>query len=135
MSGTWVLTIAGTIFTFCCFGFATYISLYWAQTFFGGDMNQSNWWVSIMYAIEIPIVILIGWLLNHIKLKNRRYVGVLGFLLYTFILFFCFRMDRHAARPPGDRLLHREFRMGSCHDPAGSCLGAGCDCVLLRENA
>ena len=92
-SGTWVLTIAGTIFTFCCFGFATYISLYWAQTFFGGDMNQSNWWVSIMYAIEIPIVILIGWLLNHIKLKNRRYVGVLGFLLYTFILFFCFRME------------------------------------------
>ena len=46
-----------------------------------------------MYAIEIPVVIFIGWLLNHIKLKNRRYVGVLGFLLYTFILFFCFRME------------------------------------------
>ena len=85
--------MAGTIFTFCCFGFATYISLYWAQTFFNGDMNQSNWWVSIMYAIEIPVVILIGWFLNHIKLNHRRFVGTVGFALYTFILFICFRLN------------------------------------------
>lgn len=92
-SSTWILTLVGVIFTFCCFGFATYISLYWAEMFFGGDMNSSNWWVSVMYAIEIPIVILIGWILNHVKLRNRRFVGVIGFALYTFILFFCFRMN------------------------------------------
>ena len=92
-SATWILTGAGTIFTFCCFGFATYISLYWAQTLFGGDMNASNWWVSVMYAIEIPIVIFIGWLLNHIKLSSRRFVAVIGFFLYAVILFFCFRMQ------------------------------------------
>ena len=91
-ASTWILTLAGTIFTFCCFGLATYISLYWAQTLFGGDMATSNNWVSLMYAIEIPVVILIGLLLNHIKLRNRRFVGVIGFALYTIILFFCFRM-------------------------------------------
>lgn len=99
-SATWVLTLAGLIFTFCCFGFATYISLYWAQEFFAGDMNQSNWWVSIMYAIEVPVVILLGWVMNHIKLGNRRFMGVIGFALYTFILFFCFRMNDPALLLP-----------------------------------
>ena len=87
------ITLAGLIFCFCCFGFATYISLYWAQEFYGGDMNPSNWWVSVMYALEVPIVIFLGWVMNHIKLGNRRFMGVIGFALYTFILFFCFRMD------------------------------------------
>lgn len=46
-----------------------------------------------MYAIEIPVVILIGWFLNHIKLNHRRFVGTVGFALYTFILFICFRLN------------------------------------------
>ena len=90
---TWLITLCGVIFTFCCFGFATYISLYWSQTFTGGDMNQSNLWVSILYAIEIPMVIFVGWLLNKVKLQNRHWVGTLGFALYTIVLFLCFRMD------------------------------------------
>ncbi len=93
---TWLITLCGVIFTFCCFGFATYISLYWAQTFTGGDMNQSNLWVSILYAIEIPMVIFVGWLLNKVKLNNRHWVGTLGFALYTIVLFLCFRMDNPA---------------------------------------
>ena len=99
-SSTWILTLCGTIFTFCCFGFATYISLYWAQAFYGGDMSASNLWVSIMYAIEVPVVIFIGWLLNKVPLTKRRFVGVIGFALYTFILFFCFRMDDPALLLP-----------------------------------
>ena len=99
-SSTWILTLCGTIFTFCCFGFATYISLYWAQAFYGGDMGASNLWVSIMYAIEVPVVIFIGWLLNKVPLTKRRFVGVIGFALYTFILFFCFRMDDPALLLP-----------------------------------
>jgi predicted MFS family arabinose efflux permease len=97
---TWVLAGVGVIFTFCCFGFATYISLYWAQEFYGGDMGPSNWWVSVMYALEIPIVILIGWMLNHVSLTKRRFVGVVGFALYTFILLYCFRMDDPAMLLP-----------------------------------
>ena len=93
---TWLLTLGGLIFTFCCFGFATYISLYWAQTFYGGDMNPSNWWVAVMYALEIPIVILIGWALNHVTLGKRKFVAVVGFLLYAVILFLCFRLDNVA---------------------------------------
>lgn len=89
---TWLLTLCGAIFTFCCFGFATYISLYWAETLFAGDMGTSNLWVSVMYAIEIPIVILIGWALNHISVGKRKYVAVVGFILYAFILYACFRM-------------------------------------------
>ena len=93
---TWLLTLGGLIFTFCCFGFATYISLYWAQTFYSGDMNPSNWWVAVMYALEIPIVILIGWALNHVTLGKRKFVAVVGFLLYAVILFLCFRLDNVA---------------------------------------
>lgn len=93
---TWLITLCGVIFTFCCFGFATYISLYWAQTFTGGDMNQSNLWVSILYAIEIPMVIFVGWLLNKVKLGNRHWVGTLGFGLYTIVMFLCFRIDNPA---------------------------------------
>lgn len=94
---TWLLTLVGCIFTFCCFGFATYIAMYWGDTFFGGGqegMDISNLWVAAMYAIEIPIVILIGWLLNHIKVKNRKFVGAIGFALYAVILFICFRMQQ-----------------------------------------
>lgn len=98
---TWLLSLVGMIFAFCCFGFATYIAVYWGDTFFlaanGGSMeaaqNEANLWVSLMYAIEIPIVILIGALLNRIKLTRRKFVGALGFFLYAIILFFCFRMD------------------------------------------
>ena len=93
---TWFITLAGVCFTFCCFGFATYISLYWAETFTGGDMNRSNLWVSILYAIEIPMVIFVGWLLNKVRLENRNKVGVIGFLLYTVVLFLCFRMKNPA---------------------------------------
>lgn len=93
---TWMLTFGGLIFTFCCFGFATYISLYWAQTFYNGDMGPSNWWVAVMYALEVPIVILIGWALNHVTLGKRKFVAVVGFLLYAVILWICFRMKNPA---------------------------------------
>ena len=96
----WILSLVGVIFTFCCFGFATYIAVYWGDTFFltsTGDIElaqyEGNLWVSLMYAIEIPIVIFIGWLLNHIKLNKRKFIGAIGFFLYAVILFFCFRMD------------------------------------------
>lgn len=92
-ASSWVMALIGVIFTFCCFGFVTYISLYWAGAFFDGDMNQSNWWISIMYAIEIPVVIFIGWILNHVRLERRKFVGAIGFFLYAAILFYCFRMD------------------------------------------
>ena len=98
---SWILSMIGLIFTFCCFGFATYIAVYWGDTFFlasaGGNSElaqyEANLWVSLMYTIEIPIVILIGWLLNHIKITRRKFVGTIGFFLYAFILFYCFRMD------------------------------------------
>lgn len=99
-ASTWVITFAGMAFTFCCFGFATYISLYWAQMFFNGDMGTSNLYVSILYAIEVPMVIFVGWLLNRVPLTKRRYVGVIGFILYTFILFVCFRMQNPALLIP-----------------------------------
>jgi predicted MFS family arabinose efflux permease len=88
-ASTWLIAGAGMIFTFCCFGFATWIAPYWSETF-SWDIDVANKWVSIMYALEIPIVIGIGWMLDRIK--NRKMVGVIGFLLYAGILFYCFRM-------------------------------------------
>ena len=93
---TWLVTLAGLIFAFCCFAFATYISLYWAETFYNGDMGPSNNWVALLYAIEIPMVIFIGWLLNRIKPGKRHWVGVIGFALYIIVMFLCFRIDNPA---------------------------------------
>lgn len=97
---TWLITLAGLIFTFCCFGFATYISLYWDVVFFNDGMETSNLYVSILYAIEIPMVIFVGWLLNKIRPKARHWVGTIGFALYIVVLFFCFRMDDPAMLIP-----------------------------------
>jgi predicted MFS family arabinose efflux permease len=88
-TSTWLIAGAGTIFTFCCFGFATWIAPYWSETF-SWDIDTANKWVSIMYALEIPIVIGIGWMLDRIR--NRKMVGVIGFLLYAGILLYSFRM-------------------------------------------
>lgn len=99
-ASTWLITLAGLIFTFCCFGFATYISLYWDQTFFNDGMNTSNLYVSILYAIEIPMVIFIGWLLNKIRPKKRHWVGTVGFALYVIVMLLCFRMDNPAMLIP-----------------------------------
>lgn len=94
-ASTWMVTLAGICFCICTFGFATYISLYWHQTF-GVDMNTSNTWVSILYAIEVPMVIFIGWFMNHVGLKKRHWVGVVGNIVYAGILFICFRMNNPA---------------------------------------
>lgn len=99
-ASTWLVTLAGTIFTFCCFGFATYISLYWANEFFAGDMGTSNLYVSILYAIEIPMVIFIGWILNRIRPGKRHWVGTIGFALYIVVMWLCFRMDNPALLIP-----------------------------------
>jgi predicted MFS family arabinose efflux permease len=92
-SSTWFLAGAGMIFTLCCFGFATWIATYWSETF-NWDIDAANKWVSIMYALEIPIVIGIGWCLD--RTKHRKIIGILGFVLYSGILFYCFRMDNPA---------------------------------------
>jgi MFS family permease len=98
----WILSLVGLIFTFCCFGFASFIAIYWGDTFFMTEANEfnrelaqyeANNWVALMYAIEIPIVIFIGWILNKVKLHQRKLVGAIGFFLYAIILFYCFRMD------------------------------------------
>ncbi len=105
-ASSWILSLVGLIFTFCCFGFASFIAIYWGDTLFlGVPLDQAtdamreeaqyvaNNWIALMYAIEIPIVIFIGWILNKVKLHRRRLVGAIGFFLYAIILFYCFRMD------------------------------------------
>lgn len=93
---TLLLTLSCLLFTLACFGFSTYISLHWAKEFFGGDMNVSNGWVSLMYAIEIPAAILIGLFLDHIEMRKRRYVGVIGYAGYAVILFLSSWIDSPA---------------------------------------
>lgn len=105
---TWMLFLAAVCYTFACFGFATYISNYWANTFFlpegvtaatatteqmNAAMAQSNPYTGLLYAIAIVFVILCGFMLNHISLKRRRFVGAIGMVIWIFILYFAFRIE------------------------------------------
>ena len=92
-ASTWLICIIFVCVAICAFGFATYISLYWSRTFYNGDMNTSNLWVTVLYAIEIFTSIAAGVVIDRIKVKNRHWVGTIACILYAVILFFSFRMQ------------------------------------------
>lgn len=92
---TWLVTIIGITFTFACFGFSTFISYYWNDKFYGSDpmMAQSNLKVTILYAIEILVCILLGMVLDRIVPHKRKWFGCFGAIFYAVLIFFCFRIN------------------------------------------
>ena len=89
----WLMSGAAMCFCFSCFGFVTWIAPYWSQAF-NWDIDTANKYVSMIYLLEIGMVIAVGWCLDHIK--DRKLFGKATFLLYAGILFLCFRMDNPA---------------------------------------
>ncbi|MGV8084430.1 MAG: MFS transporter [Coriobacteriia bacterium] len=85
----WFCGISTMCFTFACFGFVNWIASYWAHAF-GWSIDKANGYVSFIYLVEIFLVILVGWALNHIK--NRKLIAELAHLFYAVVLFLCFRL-------------------------------------------
>lgn len=86
----WLLAGAAMFFCISCFGFATWIAPYWSQAF-GWDIDSANKWVSYTYMLEVLLVIMVGWYLDRVR--DRKKVGVIAGLLYTFVLLYSFRMN------------------------------------------
>jgi len=86
----WFCGISTMCFTFACFGFANWVASYWVDTF-GWSMATANGYVSLIYFIEIFLVVGVGFCLNHIK--NRKLICEIAHLAYMLVLLFCFRMN------------------------------------------
>lgn len=86
----WFMGGAALCFCFSCFGFCTWIAPYWSQAF-GWDIDIANKYVSIIYTLEIGMVIAVGWFLDRVT--DRKMVGKIAFVLYAIILFVSFRIS------------------------------------------
>lgn len=81
----------GNAFFFCigCFGWCTWTAPFWSETF-GWDIGKANAYVGYVYLLEIPFVMVIGWILD--KVKDRKKFGIVMAAIYALVLFISFRM-------------------------------------------
>lgn len=86
----WLLAVVSTCFGLSSFGFVTWIAPYWSETF-AWHIDAANRWVSIIYFLEILMVVGIGWLLDRVP--NRKTLGLVAFSLYALVLCFSFRIN------------------------------------------
>ena len=89
----WFISLSTLFWNFAVVGFATWIASYWMQEF-NWSADKANSFVSLIYALEIVMVIVIGWGLNHIK--NRKLIAEWAHVLYAVVLFLCFRIHNPA---------------------------------------
>lgn len=98
MSGsTWCLSLAGCCFTFAYFGWCTWISQYWVDVV-GITQESANNYLGYLCLIEIPVVFLIGAVLDRVK--NRKNVAIFASLIYIPILIYSFFMQNPAMLLP-----------------------------------
>lgn len=86
---TWWMFGVALFFCIGCFGWCTWTATYWSEAF-GWDIGKANSYVGYVYMLEIPFVIIIGWILD--KVKDRKRLGLILASLYAVILFISFRM-------------------------------------------
>lgn len=87
---SWLLSIAGCCFTFAYFGWCTWIAQYWTEVI-GISQNTANNYLGYLCLIEIPVVFVIGSLLDRVK--NRKSVALIATILYIPILLYSFYME------------------------------------------
>lgn len=92
-ASSWFMGLSALFFCFACFGFVNWVAPYWSQAF-GWDIGKANQYVSMIYFLEIGLVILVGFILDHTK--HRKRIGLIAYALYACILFYCFRMNNPA---------------------------------------
>lgn len=86
----WILGFAFLVYSGIALSFGTYFSLYLADTFFAGDMNASNGFVSNLFLIEVIVCVVAGFVFNFVPADKRRFVTAGFFVLYAALLFFAF---------------------------------------------
>jgi len=89
----WIICLIGIMFTTCGTGIATFIAVYWGDAFFAGSFEDGNIYASIMYALEIVMSIILGWVLGHVKEEKRKFMGTIGMIVYSVCIFFAYRLD------------------------------------------
>ncbi len=80
----WLMGAAGFLFCCCCFGWITWIAIYWTDTFLVSEA-QINLYLAYMFVLEIPLVIGIGWMFDKFQSK-RKLMGFVGSLIYAALL-------------------------------------------------
>lgn len=76
----WMASLAMFCFCFACFGFVTWAAECWATTL-GLTIDLANRYVSIFAVISLPVVILVGMLMDRVD--HRRF-GILACFGYIF---------------------------------------------------
>lgn len=93
-TGAWLLGIAGFLFCCCCFGWVTWTVSAWSGSF-GIPEQTVNTCLAYMFVLEIPMVILIGWLYDRFHFR-RGFLGVTGALVYASLLFVGYQLPGKA---------------------------------------
>lgn len=86
----WLLGMVGFLFSFCCFGWLTWIVSAWVRNL-GMQESLINNYLAYMFMLEIPMVILIGWIYDKAG-KRHKIVGIVGAVLYAVALFIGYRI-------------------------------------------
>lgn len=76
----WMASLSMFCFCFACFGFVTWAAECWATTL-GLTIDLANRYVSIFAIVSLPVVILVGMLLDRV---NHRRFGIFASLGYIF---------------------------------------------------
>lgn len=84
------ISLAGFFFCTAYFGWFTWIATYWTEHL-GINEVLVNKYIGYMCVLEIPIVIVIGKILD--KVPERKIVGLISCVLYMIILFISYRME------------------------------------------
>lgn len=92
----WFLGAAGFLFCCCCFGWVTWVASAWSRSF-GIAEYTVNTYLAYMFLLEIPLVIIIGWLYDKFH-SRRRLLGIAGTIIYAALLFAGYLL-------PGEKLL------------------------------
>lgn len=72
----WTASISMFCFCFACFGFVTWAAQCWSEAL-GMSLDTANRYVSLFAVISLPVVIIIGILMNHVN--HRRFATIVCF--------------------------------------------------------
>lgn len=89
-SSSILLSLSGFFFCAAYFGWFTWIATYWTEHL-GINTELANNYVAYMCVLEIPIVIIIGRILDSVH--NRKTIGIISCILYMFVLFISYRIE------------------------------------------
>lgn len=76
---SWFACAAMLCFCFDCFGFVTWAAACWAETL-GMRLDAANRYISLFAIISLPVVIVVGILLNHVDYRKFCMIACFGYI-------------------------------------------------------